>query len=102
VTNDPQTFWLQSPDNVSASYPVTVDGGGVLSVTGRWSGTPTLTFAIACAGTTKAANAGTGTYLTATCGAGPASVTVALPQGTQATVSVSITISYPAKTNGGS
>ena len=102
MTNDPQTFWLQAPDNVSASYPVTVDGGGVLSVTGSWSGTPTLTFTIACAGTTKAANAGTGTYLAATCDAGPASVTVALPQGTQATVSVSITISYPAQASSGS
>ncbi|HEY5244270.1 MAG TPA: hypothetical protein VIJ60_01260, partial [Acidimicrobiales bacterium] len=59
-------------------------------------------FTIACAGASKAANAGTGTYLTATCAAGPASVTVALPQGIQTTVSVSITISYPAKASSGS
>lgn len=92
TTTEPGSFGA-SAEVVSASYPVTTSGG-VVSVTGTWSGAVDLTLAVECGSTGPKSSTGpSGLSASATCPAGPA--TVDASEATTATVSYSLTIEYP-------
>jgi hypothetical protein len=86
---------LAYPGDVSASYPVTASGR--LSASSTWTGTTDLTLSISCSGR-QAQRTGTSGLSVAVGPAAAASdsptceVVIAEPQGTEATVSYTLTV----------
>jgi hypothetical protein len=77
----------------SATYPITTSGG-VVSVTGSWSGTTNLTLSVQCGtGSPKNSTGPSGLSTSATCPAG--SATIGAAETTAVTVSYSLTVRYP-------
>lgn len=84
---------IEAP-TVSAEYPVA--GGGTVSATATWSGTPTMTLSIACpdgaAGTRSGSSGLSLTVDDSSGGSAPCQVTIALPPGADSTVSYTLAI----------
>jgi len=85
---------LSYPDDVSAQYPVATTGGEV-SATATWSGTPTLVLEVSCAGGRQTQSGQSGLYVSLDAAAGSCAVTLSEPAGTQATVSYTLSSTYP-------
>ncbi len=95
TTVEPGSFG-PAAEIASATYPFTTSGG-VVSVTGSWSGTTDLTLSVKCGtASSKSSTGPSGLSVSATCPAG--SVTVGAAETTTVTVSYSLTVRYP---NGG-
>jgi len=78
---------------VSATYPLTTTGG-VVSVTGAWSGAVTLTLSLQCGtGVPDSSTGPSGLSVSTACPAGP--VSVGASEAVTATVSYTLTIRYP-------
>jgi hypothetical protein len=82
---------LEYPDNVSASYPLSVDGG-TLSASAQWTGTSVLSLRSDCPSGSASRTGPSGLSLTVAPGSGTCTVTLSEPPGTESTVSYSITI----------
>lgn len=78
----------------SASYQLNTTGGEV-SASATWSGTPTLTLQVTCAGATNSQSGPTGLYVSVDAGAGSCTITLSEPTGTGATVSYSLAADFP-------
>jgi hypothetical protein len=87
--NDPG--YLEYPDNVAATYQIAT-GPGLVRATASWTGAPSLTLSIDCAGDGESGTGASGLVVTAQSGGGTCSVTLALPQGVQATVPYTLDI----------
>jgi len=92
TTVEPGSFGAVA-EVVSATYPITTTGG-VVSVTGSWSGAVTLTLFVQCTrASPNSATGPSGLSVSAVCPAGAA--TVGASEATTATVSYSLTIRFP-------
>jgi hypothetical protein len=79
----------------SASYQLNTTGGEV-SASATWSGTPTLTLQVTCAGATNSQSGPTGLYVSVDAGAGSCTITLSEPTGTETSVSYSLAADFPA------
>jgi hypothetical protein len=78
----------------SASYQLNTTGGEV-SASATWSGTPTLNLQVTCAGATNSQGGPTGLYVSVDAGAGSCTIALSEPTGAEASVSYSLTVSFP-------
>jgi hypothetical protein len=78
----------------SASYQLSTTGGEV-SASATWSGTPTLSLEVTCAGATNTQSGPSGLYVSVDATAGSCTITLAEPAGTEASVSYTLVANYP-------
>jgi hypothetical protein len=78
----------------SASYQLSTTGGEV-SASATWSGTPTLSLEVTCAGATNTQSGPSGLYVSVDATAGSCTITLAEPAGTETSVSYTLVANYP-------
>jgi hypothetical protein len=78
----------------SATYQVTTTGG-VVSASAKWSGTPTLSLTVSCGSATQSKTAGSELYVSVNGPPGNCTIALAEPAGVEATVSYTLTATYP-------